>query len=266
MHNILITGGSQSDRIEAALMVAKGTLCNEAPSDEFCNRCQNCQKFNSNSHPNIFFISISPPCKKYIEEDERISLGKSTSFELIKIDQVRQIVSESQKKNFAAGSSLFIITHMHQVTKSAGNALLKVMEESSEKKIFIALAPSRKSVLSTIASRLVCRPIRPSALPTMEENDEQNKKIFQISQTPLTKRFMLCAYFNSERDGLQIELDLLAQACHTLVRQKKIPFNLGLGILEALLFSQDNLRKNLNTKIIIENLLFDRWPFSRSLK
>ena len=161
LRNILITGGDHEDRIKYATQHALRLLCNSG--DDACNACSNCSRILSNTHPNVIFIE---PNTDVTKENVRAKNG------VIKIDQIRDVVISNNKANFEPGVSVFIITQMHRATTSAANALLKVLEEHKHDKIIIALAPTRASVLATIASRLVSETVAPN-LSTFHENNAE---------------------------------------------------------------------------------------------
>lgn len=250
MHNLLIIGGEQSDRIHYAVQQTKLLLCLGKIKKEACQTCVNCQRITANSHPNV--VLVSP----------LITEGKpaNDSSGVIKIDQIRYIVLENQKTNFENGISVFIITHMHKTTKSAANALLKVIEENKPTKLIMALAPSRMTVLPTIASRLITHTVKPT-ISHAKIDEHIRTKIACLSSTPPVGRFSLCSQFSAEREELIAELDELRDTCHLLLREKAIAPLCALKISDALNKAHENLRKNLNPRLVVEQLVFKEWPF-----
>ncbi len=119
----------------------------------------------------------------------------------IKIEAIRRLIEESHKANFEPGKAVFIITHMHQITKTAANALLKSIEESKENKVFLALAPSKMAVLPTIASRLISVIIKPEMVSDEYCDEKLVKNIYSITTTAPTLRFPLCELFPSTRQN-----------------------------------------------------------------
>lgn len=257
MPNILITGGDHIDRIKYATALAQKLLCREPVLGRACELCINCQRVISNTHPNMAFIE--PPISGSDESLANQNLHDAMG--TIKIDQIRQVVMENQKANFENGLGIFIITHMHQTTKSAANALLKAIEESHENKVFMVLAPSRMAVLPTIASRLVCHSVKPPALSLSTGSDETLEQILCISKTPPKDRFPKCAQFSADRKELASSLDNLLNACHQLLRQDRISPRLTLELSEAFIRAESNLKKNLNPRLVAEQLVLREWPF-----
>ena len=253
MRNLLITGADHDERMKYATFLATKILCQMENSP--CSQCHNCQRVVNNQHPNLIII----------EPDDAETAD-------IKIDAVRRLIEESQKANFEAGMAVFIITHMHQITKSAANALLKSLEESPKNKIFLALAPSRTAVLPTIASRLVGMLIKPQNLSP--ESCDQNivKNIKKITSTPPTQRFSWCEQFPTTRPELLINLNNLIETCHQLLRAfyqpnedlqtHSLPPAVVLKLSEALHQALALLNKNANPRLVTEDLLLSHWPYA----
>lgn len=246
-HNVLITGGEHRDRLENASRLIKIWLCEKPIDGQACLICNNCSRMPS-THPNVIYI-----------EPEANEASESNSLGTIKIDQIRRIVTENQKANFENGLGVFLITHMHQTTKAAANALLKAIEENHKNKAFIALAPSRMTVLPTIASRMICHVVEPAPLPKTCAKELQDK-IFEISKAMPKDRFSFCSGFKSDRDTLLNEIDELKMACHILLRQQQIPARFALILSSALHNTQVELKKNINPRLLTEQLLFNEWP------
>ncbi len=201
------------------------------------------------THPNL--ILIEPASAK---DDEAKGLG------VIKIDQIRELIVEMGKANFESGIGVLIITHMHQTTKSAANALLKVMEETKSNKVFLALAPSRTAVLPTIASRLVVHHIAPNLANYWSKDTEWQKRIFAISTTPLFARLPMCEQFSADRETLMAELQDLATTCHVLLRTKEAPPRFILQLREAIDSAAHHLKLNVNPRLVILRLVLREWP------
>jgi DNA polymerase III gamma/tau subunit len=253
VHNLLITGGEHHDRFKQAIKLTQELLC---LSDlKPCRICKNCSRITSHTHPNFVLISPLKEDKEFATHDQDEDEGLA----LIKIEQVRQILTENYKTNFEKGLGVFLITHMHKATTSAANALLKIIEENQHHKVFIALAPSRASVLPTIASRLINYRIKPVLLDTVTDEESKNtlKKINTLS---LRSRVLFCDEFSGERHELLKKLHTLSHSCHTMLRNQAINPLLALRILEALAKAQLDLQRNLNHRLVIERLFLLEWP------
>lgn len=237
MANFLITGGTQEDRQSYTLHMARQIL--------------DCQDINILSCPNIFMVQ--PETQDEGDED----------FADIKLEQIANLIHENQKSNFNDGKALFIITHAHNLTKSAANALLKTLEDTSKNKIFLALAPSRLSVLPTIASRLVNKRVTPQN-NNLKDFSFVIDKIKTITKTKPSKRVDQASGWPDDRKELLKELSFILEALHHLLHSSdncvldgKIIGLLGRAIIEA----QRLLQRNLSSKLVIEEMLFSHWPY-----
>jgi hypothetical protein len=251
VHNLLITGGEHSDRIEYATNRAQLLLCRNRHQEAACETCDNCRRIRSHNHPNVIFIE---------PHDSSTSKDKEFDTQTIKIDQIRQIIVENQRANFEQGLGIFIITHMHKTTHAAANALLKVIEENNAAKIFMALSPSRMAVLSTIASRLITHTIKPTH-NNLAVNDEYRNKIHSITKTPPKERFSFCSQFSADKDELYFQFFELVNACHTMLRTHEISPFMALKLSEALTHGYESLKRNLNPRLVTEMVVLQKWPF-----
>lgn len=254
IRNLLITGADQEERMKYATSLSKHLLCRQ----HACGHCSNCLRIKENAHPNVLII------EPLNGEQE----GNLTDTAEIKIDQIRRLIEESSKANYEEGLGIFIVTHMHQLTKSAANALLKVLEENSQHKVFLALAPSRISVLPTIASRLTVMPLKP--LKIIYEYKKEILDLFNITNTPPKDRFYFVKDFPKERMSLITLLEMLIHASHDQLRAYDdknhelypgLNPTLALAIIQALETAMTNCQKNANPTLVVENMLFHQWPY-----
>lgn len=247
---LLIVGLNPIDRLNQAILLAKSMMClKNLPKG--CE-CQNCIRIDKKSHPNLFLIAF--------DKDETSE---------IKLEEIQKINLESQKACFEEGPSVFIINNSQNLTKSAANALLKTLEEIQNRNFFL-LAPSRFSVLPTISSRLQIMRVKPSS-KTYATSSDFSQRIEKITKTAPYKRLHLLNDFSLEKNSL---LDEIHQYMETLEKffwdnfeknpQPKFNkfLNEYLSIGKALLLCEKNLLKNLNPKLVLEELLFNEWPYS----
>lgn len=257
MNNLLILGALHEDRIKRATELSMSLLCLKNIEQNYaCTTCHNCVRVIAKSHPNITYIE---PMQSENEEKEQLEAKGE-----IKIEQVRSLIIENQKANYEEGLAIFVITHIHQITKAAANALLKSIEESGEKKVFLALAPSRTSVLPTIASRLISVFVKPSPL-SLITNEISSQKIQIITKLLPRQRFKLCDQFSSSRTELITELETLQEECHTLLRAfphapSSLHPTIALKISAALIDACALLERNANPRLVVEQLLLNDWP------
>lgn len=124
-----------------------------------CGHCRSCRKIKSGNHPDI--IRIKPS-------------GAS-----IKIDQIRGFCDTLAMKPYEARVRVVIISDAHAMNLSAGNALLKMLEEPPESSILILTACQISDLLPTIISR--CQHIRfnPVSVKSIETRLVENQGFAQ---------------------------------------------------------------------------------------
>jgi DNA polymerase III delta' subunit len=125
------------DKKKVAIEFFKALNCLERPGDA-CNRCRNCVKADSLSHPDLVYLE--PPTT-----GEQISL-------------IRSMLSDVSLKPFEAKVRVVIIDPAEDLNLNSSNALLKTLEEPPGSTVFILISHNERSLLPTIVSR--CQVIR----------------------------------------------------------------------------------------------------------
>lgn len=106
-------------------------------TDQICS-CSSCMKIRSGNHPDVIHVK---PSGAYI-----------------KISQIRSLIDILAMKPYEAKKRVVIISNAHAMNPSAGNALLKMLEEPPDRTILILTAIQSSTLLPTIVSR--CQHIR----------------------------------------------------------------------------------------------------------
>jgi len=122
------------DTFQLAEQFARSLMCTTSPSDP-CGFCHSCDLMQSGNHPDYHVVR---PEKE----------GKA-----ITIEQIRQCNRIAQESSQLSGYRLFVIEPAEAMNESAANALLKTLEEPSEKCVFILIAAKANILLPTIVSR-----------------------------------------------------------------------------------------------------------------
>lgn len=145
-HAFLFTGKSGVGKRITAMTFAMACNCmgKEPDTTEPCGNCISCLKIKSGNHPDI--ITISP------------------SGSYIKIAQIRSLCHILAMKPYEARLRVVIISDAQTMNPSAGNALLKVLEEPPARTILILTAVQSSDLLTTIVSR--CQHIRFNPIST----------------------------------------------------------------------------------------------------
>lgn len=132
----LLTGIRGVGKTTSARIIAKTINCaTPVIEDTFvvpCNKCQNCENFNEQRHPDV------------IEIDAASRTG---------VDDIRDVIESSEYRPLVGKYKIFIIDEVHMLSKSAFNALLKVLEEPPPHVIFIFATTEVQKIPNTIISR-----------------------------------------------------------------------------------------------------------------
>jgi DNA polymerase-3 subunit delta' len=128
-HAWLFTGPPGSGRSNAALAFAAALVC----SKDGCGTCTDCVTALKGSHGDVELIRTE---------------GLS-----IKIDEVRELITRASWAPAIAPYRVVVIEDSDRLTESAGNALLKAIEEPGLRTVWLLCAPTLTDVLPTIRSR-----------------------------------------------------------------------------------------------------------------
>ncbi|MEZ5191750.1 MAG: DNA polymerase III subunit delta' [Nocardioides sp.] len=147
VHAWLFTGPPGSGRSNAAVAFAAALQC-ERPGDGSpgCGDCRGCRTTLAGSHPDVTRVRT-----------EKLSIG---------VDEVRDLVRRSALAPIGAGSQIMVVEDADRLTDQAFNALLKAVEEPTERTVWLLCAPTVEDVLPTIRSR--CRHVALTTPSTAE--------------------------------------------------------------------------------------------------
>jgi DNA polymerase-3 subunit delta' len=109
-----------------------------------CGTCSSCRKILTGNHPDILHV-------------------KPTGLH-IKIAQIRGLIETLAMKPYEARLRVVIIEEAQSLNLSAGNALLKTLEEPPDRTLLILTAPRKADVLPTIVSRCQIVRFNPSSV------------------------------------------------------------------------------------------------------
>ncbi|NYG58964.1 DNA polymerase-3 subunit delta' [Nocardioides daedukensis] len=127
----LFTGPPGSGRSNAAVAFAAALQCEQAG----CGTCQSCHTVLAGSHADVSLIRT-----------EKLSIG---------VDEVRDLVRRSALAPVGRRWQVLIVEDADRLTEQACNALLKAIEEPTDRTVWVLCAPTVEDVLPTIRSR--CR-------------------------------------------------------------------------------------------------------------
>ncbi|KQY62707.1 MULTISPECIES: DNA polymerase III subunit delta' [unclassified Nocardioides] len=130
----LFTGPPGSGRSNAAIAFAAALQC-ESDAGPGCGVCHSCHTVLAGSHADVSVIRT-----------ERLSIG---------VDEVRDLVRRSALAPVGRRWQILIVEDADRLTEQACNALLKAIEEPTDRTVWMLCAPTVDDVLPTIRSR--CR-------------------------------------------------------------------------------------------------------------
>ncbi|WP_342558188.1 DNA polymerase III subunit delta' [Metasolibacillus sp. FSL K6-0083] len=143
VHAYIFDGEKGSGKRAVMQFFVKLLLCENVSNNVPCETCRNCLRVDSGNHPNI----------RQIEPDGQF----------IKVDQVRELISEMTMTAAEAGRKIYVLHHADKLNTASANTLLKFLEEPDGDVIAILLTEQIQSMLPTIRSR--CQHIKFSQLP-----------------------------------------------------------------------------------------------------
>src|SRR3712207_2168955 len=145
-HAWLFTGPPGSGRSNAAVAFAAALECDNGPGDAGCGSCHECHTVMAGSHADVSLIRT-----------EKLSIG---------VDEVRDLVRRAALAPVGRRWQILIVEDADRLTDQACNALLKAIEEPTDRTVWVLCAPTVEDVLPTIRSR--CRLVT-LATPAPEE-------------------------------------------------------------------------------------------------
>ena len=130
-HAWLFTGPPGSGRSNAAVAFAAALQCEKAG----CGECHACHTVLAGTHADVSVIRT-----------EKLSIG---------VDEVRDLVRRAALAPVGRRWQVMVVEDADRLTDQACNALLKAIEEPTDRTVWMLCAPTPEDVLQTIRSR--CR-------------------------------------------------------------------------------------------------------------
>ena len=131
-HAYLFSGPRGTGKTSTAKIFAKALNCEQGPTPDPCNTCENCQKINEGTSMDVFEI------------DAASNRG---------IDEIRDLRETVKFAPVDGRYKVYIIDEVHMLTTEAFNALLKTLEEPPAHVVFILATTEAHKVPATIQSR-----------------------------------------------------------------------------------------------------------------
>jgi len=134
-HAMLIYGVSGLGKSQLTQRLAEFFQCRTPNQQQACGQCQSCLLHVANTHPDCYFIGA--PADKVT----------------ISIDQIRKMQAAIIHTGLTNPIRVVVINDAQQMTLSAANALLKVLEEPPRDVYFLLTCSQRSLLPATVVSR-----------------------------------------------------------------------------------------------------------------
>jgi DNA polymerase-3 subunit delta' len=175
-HAQLFIGSEGSGTLPTAIAYAQYILCGNSGWDNENGNASCNLKFQSISHPDLHFIyptvttedvKTKPKSLDFIQDwrnfiqespygglfDWYKILGVQNKQGEIRVEDAQEVLKSLSLKSYEGGYKIMIIWMADKMNIAASNKLLKLLEEPSDKTIFILISENEESIIQTIRSR-----------------------------------------------------------------------------------------------------------------
>lgn len=200
-HALLFSGKEGSPNLPMALAFATFLNCENRLPDDACGECASCRKSTKYVHPDVHFAFPVSATKgisgkdvvsvSYLKEwrefllkkpygdlnDWNTFFGGENKQVLISREESRHIVRNLSLKAFEGNFKIMLIWLPELMNAAAANAILKILEEPTEKTIFLLVTNNSEQLITTILSRTQLFHIRNFNDDEISEYLNQNSEI-----------------------------------------------------------------------------------------
>lgn len=139
-HALLLCGAAGLGKRVFARRFVRGLLCTAATDGDACGHCRSCQLTSAGTHPDLVELTFS------LRKD-------GTPRTEIVVDQIRDLSARLALRSQLGDWQVATIDPADAMNAAAANALLKTLEEPSERTMLILLADAPWRLPQTIRSR-----------------------------------------------------------------------------------------------------------------
>lgn len=174
-HAQLLSGQSGIGKLRLALAYAQYLNCPHRTEEDSCGICPTCLQFSKLQHPDLHLVfpivkdndKKRTVCDDYVADFRTLVLEKgyfdlndwygeinSHKQGMIYDEESAKIVQKLSLKSFGQGYKVVIIWQADKMNVTCANKLLKLLEEPTDKTVFILISEVPDRLLTTILSRV----------------------------------------------------------------------------------------------------------------
>jgi hypothetical protein len=206
---LVLEGGLKKDREQLGRYWCSLLNCLEDPKPCLC--CRRCSEIFNDRFPDIIILD-----------------GQNDS---IKMEDVQVIQREKDHMPREGNFRIFLFNEAQNLSISAANSLLKVLEEPKDRNLFVLLVPQRINLLSTIQSRSFILTLKWKAPIYKNEEVERiteqlvrfwkdGKGLFEITQKKMDKEVIKSVIFIIQQSIFESVLDNRAGSLEVFFRER----------------------------------------------
>lgn len=228
-----LTNALKVGRIASAFVLTGVRGVGKTTTARIVAKALNCDKTDENGNPPIKPCGTCTHCEN-IAHGTHMDVLEMDAASHTSIDDIRDIIESTQYKPVTARYKVFILDEVHMLSKSAFNALLKILEEPPAHVKFILATTDIDKVPVTVLSRCQRFDLRRITVQDLIALYTKISDTEGFDISPDAVRTIAVAADGSARDGLSILDQALALSTDKSVDMPLVVSMLGLADKQAI--------------------------------